>query len=72
VSDVQVKWTLEHRSKNPGIGEDDMFLSNDPWVGAAHQMDVTLLTPLVLGGQALLLDHQRALSLEREGGAGVR
>src|SRR6266566_1913446 len=46
VSDVQVKWTLEHRSKNPGIHEDDMFLSNDPWVGAAHQMDVTLLTPV--------------------------
>ena len=46
VSDVQVKWTLEHRSKNPGIFEDDMFLSNDPWVGAAHQMDVTLLTQI--------------------------
>ena len=46
VSDVQVKWTLEHRSANPGIHEDDMFLSNDPWVGAAHQMDVTLLTPV--------------------------
>ena len=44
VSDVQVKWTLEHRSDNPGIHDGDMFLANDPWVGAAHQMDVTLLT----------------------------
>src|SRR5438876_4143787 len=51
VSDVQVKWTLEHRSKNPGIHEDDMFLSNDPWVGAAHQMDVTLLTPVFWDGK---------------------
>src|SRR5262245_36852612 len=51
VSDVQVKWTLEHRSKNPGIHEDDMFLSNDPWVGAAHQMDVTLLTPVFHEGK---------------------
>src|SRR5215475_6278662 len=51
VSDVQVKWTLEHRSKNPGIHEDDMFLSNDPWVGAAHQMDVTLLTPVFWEGK---------------------
>jgi N-methylhydantoinase B len=51
VSDVQVKWTLEHRSKNPGIHEDDMFLSNDPWVGAAHQMDVTLLTPVFHEGR---------------------
>jgi N-methylhydantoinase B len=51
VSDVQVKWTLEYRSKNPGIHEDDMFLSNDPWVGAAHQMDVTLLTPVFHEGK---------------------
>src|SRR2546426_10376180 len=51
VSDVQVKWTLEYRSRNPGIFEDDMFLSNDPWVGAAHQMDVTLLTPVFWEGK---------------------
>jgi N-methylhydantoinase B len=51
VSDVQVKWTLEHRSGNPGIGEGDMFLSNDPWVGAAHQMDVTLLCPVFWEGK---------------------
>src|SRR5437762_2950888 len=51
VSDVQVKWTLEHRSANPGIFEGDMFLSNDPWVGAAHQMDVTLLTPVFWEGK---------------------
>ena len=51
VSDVQVKWTLEYRSQNPGIFEDDMFLSNDPWVGAAHQMDVTLLTPVFWEGK---------------------
>jgi len=51
VSDVQVKWTLEYRSKNPGIRAGDMFLSNDPWVGAAHQMDVTLLTPVFWDGK---------------------
>ncbi len=51
VSDVQVKWTLEYRSKNPGILEDDMFLSNDPWVGAAHQMDVTLMCPIFWEGK---------------------
>jgi N-methylhydantoinase B len=51
VSDVQVKWTLEHRSANPGIFEGDMFLSNDPWVGAAHQMDVTLLNPVFWEGR---------------------
>ncbi len=51
VSDVQVKWTLEHRSANPGIHDGDMFLSNDPWVGAAHQMDVTLLCPVFWEGR---------------------
>src|SRR5262245_61603827 len=51
VSDVQVKWTLEHRSGNPGIREGEMFLSNDPWVGGAHQMDVTLLNPVFSEGK---------------------
>ncbi|MDX1330050.1 MAG: hydantoinase B/oxoprolinase family protein, partial [Burkholderiaceae bacterium] len=30
VTDTQVKWILENRSKNPGIHEGDMFLANDP------------------------------------------
>src|SRR5215831_7985347 len=51
VSDVQVKWTLEHRSGNPGIFDGDRFLSNNPWVVAAHQMDVTLLTPVFHEGK---------------------
>ena len=46
VTDTQVKWTLEYRSDNPGIRDGDMFLANDPWVGAAHQMDVMLLCPV--------------------------
>ena len=32
-----VKWTLENRSSNPGISDGDIFLTNDPWVGATHQ-----------------------------------
>ena len=39
VTDTQVKWILEYRSDNPGIRDGDMFLANDPWVGAAHQQD---------------------------------
>lgn len=46
VTDTQVKWTLEHRADNPGIRPGDMFIANDPWVGAAHQMDVMLLCPV--------------------------
>ena len=46
VADTQVKWILENRSDNPGIRPGDMFLANDPWVGAAHQMDVMLICPV--------------------------
>lgn len=49
VADTQVKWILENRSDNPGIRDGDMFLANDPWVGAAHQMDVMLICPVFHG-----------------------
>jgi N-methylhydantoinase B len=51
VTDTQVKWILEHRSDNPGIREGDMFLANDPWVGAAHQQDVMLICPVFWKGE---------------------
>jgi N-methylhydantoinase B len=51
VTDTQVKWTLENRADNPGIRDGDMFLANDPWVGAAHQMDVMLLCPVFWKGE---------------------
>ncbi|MEM7540054.1 MAG: hydantoinase B/oxoprolinase family protein [Pseudomonadota bacterium] len=51
VTDTQVKWTLENRSDNPGITEGDMFIANDPWVGAAHQQDVMLLCPIFWEGE---------------------
>jgi N-methylhydantoinase B len=51
VTDTQVKWVLEHRSDNPGIRVGDMFLANDPWVGAAHQQDVMLICPVFWKGE---------------------
>ena len=47
--DFMVKWTVEHRSDNPGIRPDDMFLCNDPWVGALHPQDVAVLSPVFVG-----------------------
>ncbi|KXX60430.1 hydantoinase B/oxoprolinase family protein [Rhodococcus sp. LB1] len=46
-----IQWTLEHRSKNPGIREGDAFLVNDPWVGAAHQSDTAILRPIFVDGK---------------------
>lgn len=51
VADTQVKWILENRSDNPGINDGDMFIANDPWVGAAHQMDVMLICPVFSQGK---------------------
>jgi N-methylhydantoinase B len=51
VTDTQVKWILENRVENPGINEGDMFIANDPWVGAAHQMDVMLICPVFWKGE---------------------
>jgi N-methylhydantoinase B len=51
VTDTQVKWVLEFRSANPGIRDGDMFLANDPWVGAAHQQDVMLMCPVFWNGE---------------------
>src|SRR4030081_2136823 len=36
---------------NPGIRADDMFLSNDPYVGAQHQMDVVVLGAIHWAGE---------------------
>jgi N-methylhydantoinase B len=44
--DFMVKWTVINRSDNPGIHPDDMFLCNDPWIGALHPQDVAVLSPI--------------------------
>ncbi|MTD55467.1 hydantoinase B/oxoprolinase family protein [Amycolatopsis pithecellobii] len=50
--DMAVKWTLENRAANPGIGPGDMFLCNDPWVGGGlHQNDTALFAPLFVGDE---------------------
>src|SRR5882672_3316593 len=38
---------------NPGIDPDDMFLSNDPYVGAQHQMDVVVLGAIHWEGELI-------------------
>jgi N-methylhydantoinase B len=46
-----VKWTLEYRSDNPGIGPGDVFIFNDPWVAATHQSDVGVIAPVFVGDE---------------------
>ncbi len=48
-----VKDILREYRENPGIGDDDMFLCNDPYVGAQHQNDVALVAPIHYHGQLI-------------------
>jgi len=51
--DLNVKWILAQRAANPGIANGDMFLGNDPWIGANHQSDVVLVCPVFYGEKLL-------------------
>jgi N-methylhydantoinase B len=47
MSEPIVKWMLENYSDgSPGIEPGDVFLNNDPWIGAAHQNDVSMCMPV--------------------------
>jgi N-methylhydantoinase B len=48
---LTIKWILENRSADPGIGPGDMFLSNDPYVGTPHQPDTIVAAPVFVDGQ---------------------
>jgi len=48
-----VKHILQEYRENPGINEDDMFICNDPYVGAVHQNDVLLVAPVHWQGELI-------------------
>ena len=47
------KDVIANCAENPGIRPDDMFLSNDPYAGAQHQMDVVVLGAIHFEGQLI-------------------
>jgi N-methylhydantoinase B len=48
---LTIRWILENRSVAPGIRQGDMYLSNDPFVGAPHQPDACLAMPIFVDGE---------------------
>jgi N-methylhydantoinase B len=50
-SPLAVQYVMEHHSEDPGIEEGDVYIQNDPWIGAAHQMDVNILYPVFVEGK---------------------
>jgi N-methylhydantoinase B len=45
-----VRWIKEEYGSDPGIEPGDIFMSNDPYVGACHQMDVVVVAPIFADG----------------------
>lgn len=45
------QYTLEHRSRNPGIAPGDIFFTNDCYIAASHQQDGSLLAPVFIGDE---------------------
>lgn len=50
-ADLVVKWTLENRGANPGIADGDVFMQNDPYIGAPHQQDTSTYAPVFWDGK---------------------
>lgn len=46
-----IRSILSDCSENPGIGEGDMFICNDPYKGALHGSDVSLAAPVFHEGE---------------------
>ena len=50
-----VRWIQQEYGGDagPGIEPGDIFMSNDPYVGACHQMDVVVVAPIFAGGDLI-------------------
>ncbi|MBI4445832.1 MAG: hydantoinase B/oxoprolinase family protein [Acidobacteria bacterium] len=46
-----IRSTLESCSRGAGIFEDDMFIINDPYLGAVHPSDVAIVSPVYYQGE---------------------
>jgi N-methylhydantoinase B len=48
-----IRSIIRNCSRNPGIREGDMFILNDPYQGAIHQPDVSIVAPIFHDGQLI-------------------
>ena len=72
-ADSVIGWTLEYRSDNPGIRDGDIFIQDDPWVGANHAMDTAVYRPVFVDGKLFAwvynVAHERELGGAEPGGS---
>jgi len=57
---------LKEYKQNPGINPGDMFICNDPYIGACHQNDVALMQPIFWENEFL-----RWGAFDNKGGLGI-
>ncbi len=48
-----IRSIIENFEANPGIRAGDMFILNDPYRGAIHQPDVSIVAPIFAGGRRI-------------------
>jgi N-methylhydantoinase B len=48
-----IRSIIEDLSENPGINEGDQFILNDPYKGAVHQPDVSIVSPIFYKGERI-------------------
>jgi N-methylhydantoinase B len=48
-----IESTIRLCSENPGIGEGDVFICNDPYLGAIHQPDIATVAPIFHEGRII-------------------
>jgi N-methylhydantoinase B len=48
-----IRAVQDHCGENPGIGKGDLFICNDPYLGATHQPDVATVGPVVAEGRTV-------------------
>jgi N-methylhydantoinase B len=50
-SPLAVQYILEHYGEDPGVDDGDVWICNDPWIGAVHQMDAFVGCPVFVDGK---------------------
>lgn len=46
-----IRYIMEQFAEDPGIHEGDIFVGNDPWIAAVHEMDVLVAAPVFVDGE---------------------
>ena len=54
IADLIISNVIKLNAADPGIRDGDMFFTNDPWLGPAHQPDCAIVAPIFVGDELFL------------------